>query len=126
MRAVNLCSGQGTGIRDVADDIPKPKIRIADWPILWRMLGTYGTAGINYFVLCLGDKSLAIKECALNLRAQRSDLTISPGWPVKVDDGAADSREAEWQIVLAETGLATQSRARLWNVSEWRARNCSG
>ena len=126
MRAVNLCSGQGTGIRDVADDIPKPKIRIGDWPILWQMLGTCGAAGINYLVLCLGDKSLAIKECFRNLRAQLSDLTISPGWPGKVDDGAADSPEAERQIVLAETGFAKQSRARLWNVSEWRARNCSG
>ena len=66
MRAVILCGRQGTGIRDVADDIPKPKMRIGDRPILWHMLGTYGTARINYFVLCLGDKSLAIKECFSN------------------------------------------------------------
>ena len=70
MKAVILCGGQGTRIRDVADDIPKPMIRIGDRPILWHIMRTYGAAGINDFVLCLGYKSWAIKEYFLNLRAQ--------------------------------------------------------
>ena len=37
MKAVILCGGQGTRIRDVADDIPKPMIRIGDRPILWQI-----------------------------------------------------------------------------------------
>ena len=118
MKAVILCGGQGTRIRDVADDIPKPMIRIGDRPILWHIMRTYGAVGINDFVLCLGYKSWAIKEYFLNLRAQLSDLTISPGRPGEVDYGAADFPEAAWQIVLAETGLASQTGARLWNVRD--------
>ena len=118
MKAVILCGGQGTRIRDVADDIPKPMIRIGERPILWHIMRTYGAAGINDFVLCLGYKSWAIKEYFLNLRAQLSDLTISPGHPGEVDYGMADFPEAAWQIVLAETGLASQTGARLWNVRD--------
>ena len=118
MKAVILCGGQGTRIRDVADDIPKPMIRIGDRPILWHIMRTYGAAGINDFVLCLGYKSWAIKEYFLNLRAQLADLTISPGRPGEVDYGTAEFTEAAWQIVLAETGLASQTGARLWNVRD--------
>ncbi len=34
MQVVILCGGQGTRIRDVADDIPKPMIPIGGRPIL--------------------------------------------------------------------------------------------
>jgi len=118
MKAVILCGGQGTRIRDVADDIPKPMIRIGDRPILWHIMRTYGAAGIDQFVLCLGYKSWAIKEYFLNLRAQLSDLTISPGRPGEVHYGQADFPEAAWQIVLAETGLASQTGARLWRARD--------
>ncbi|MEY4953695.1 MAG: Glucose-phosphate cytidylyltransferase [Pseudomonadota bacterium] len=118
MKAVILCGGQGTRIRDVADDIPKPMIRIGDRPILWHIMRTYGAVGIDQFVLCLGYKSWAIKEYFLNLRAQLSDLTISPGRPGEVHYGRADFPEAAWQIVLAETGLASQTGARLWRVRD--------
>jgi len=118
MKAVILCGGQGTRIRDVADDIPKPMIRIGDRPILWHIMRTYGAAGIDQFVLCLGYKSWAIKEYFLNLRAQLSDLTISPGSPGEVHYGQADFPEAAWQIVLAETGLASQTGARLWRARD--------
>lgn len=119
MKAVILCGGQGTRIRDVADDIPKPMIRIGERPILWHIMRTYGAAGINEFVLCLGYKSWAIKEYFLNLRAQLSDLTISPGRPGIVHYAKADFPEEAWQIVLAETGLASQTGARLWRVRDY-------
>lgn len=118
MKAVILCGGQGTRIRDVADDIPKPMIRIGERPILWHIMRTYGASGIDEFVLCLGYKSWAIKEYFLNLRAQLSDLTISSDRPGEVHYGKADFPEAAWQIVLAETGLASQTGARLWRVRD--------
>lgn len=121
MKAVILCGGQGTRIRDVADDIPKPMIRIGDRPILWHIMRTYGAAGIGQFVLCLGYKSWAIKEYFLNLRAQLSDLTISPGRPGEIAYGKADFPESAWQIVLAETGLNSQTGARLWRVRDYLA-----
>ena len=118
MKAVILCGGQGTRIRDVADDLPKPMIRIGERPILWHIMTTYAASGIADFVLCLGYKSWAIKEYFLNLRAQVSDLTIQPGRPGEIDFGPAAFPEHDWQIHLAETGLASQTGARLWRVRD--------
>ena len=115
MKAVILCGGQGTRIRDVADDLPKPMIRIGERPIVWHIMQTYAAAGIAEFVLCLGYKGWALKEYFLNLRAQVSDLTIAPGG---VSYGPAEFAEADWTIHLAETGLAAQTGARLWRVRD--------
>lgn len=121
MKAVILCGGQGTRIRDVADDIPKPMIRIGERPILWHIMKTYAASDVTEFVLCLGYKSWAIKEYFLNLRAQVADLTISPGGGISYGD--TPFPEAEWQIHLAETGLAAQTGARLWRVRDRLARD---
>jgi glucose-1-phosphate cytidylyltransferase len=115
MKSVILCGGQGTRIRDVADDLPKPMIRIGERPIVWHIMQTYAAAGIADFVLCLGYKGWALKEYFLNLRAQVSDLTIGPQG---VSYGPAEFPEAEWTIHLAETGLAAQTGARLWRVRD--------
>jgi glucose-1-phosphate cytidylyltransferase len=122
MKAVILCGGQGTRIRDVADDIPKPMIRIGERPILWHIMQTYAASGIDDFVLCLGYKSWAIKEYFLNLRAQVSDLTIRPGHPGQIDFGAASFPEEDWRIHLAETGIVAQTGARLWRIRDQLAR----
>jgi glucose-1-phosphate cytidylyltransferase len=118
MKAVILCGGQGTRIRDVADDIPKPMIRIGERPILWHIMRTYAASGVADFVLCLGYKGWAIKEYFLNLRAQVADLTIHPGRPGAVEFADADFPEADWRIHCAETGLAAQTGARLWRVRD--------
>jgi len=117
MKAVILCGGQGTRIRDVADDIPKPMIRIGERPILWHIMRIYAAARITDFVLCLGYRSWSIKEYFLNFHAQVADLTVCPGRPGEVEY-RGDFPERNWQIELAETGLAAQTGARLWRVRD--------
>lgn len=117
MKAVILCGGLGTRIRDVADDIPKPMIRIGERPIVWHIMRIYAAAQITDFVLCLGYKSWSIKEYFLNFHAQVADLTVCPGKPGEIDF-RGDFAERDWQIELVETGLATQTGARLWRVRD--------
>lgn len=118
MKAVILCGGQGTRIRDVADDIPKPMIRIGDRPILWHIMQLYAASRINRFVLCLGYKSWSIKEYFLNFHAQVADITVSPGKPGEVEFDAGDFPERDWRIELVETGLNSMTGARLWRVRD--------
>ncbi len=61
MKTVILCGGQGTRIRGVADNLPKPMIPIGELPILWHIMKTYAQAVHSEFVLCLGYKSDVIK-----------------------------------------------------------------
>src|SRR5215469_18627289 len=79
IKAVILCGGQGTRIRGVADDLPKPMIPIGNKPVLWHIMRLYSAHNINDFVLCLGYKGSAIKEYFLNYRALAYDLTVSLG-----------------------------------------------
>jgi glucose-1-phosphate cytidylyltransferase len=62
MQVVILCGGQGTRIRDVSADIPKPMISVGHQPILWHIMKGYAVHGITDFVLCLGYKSWVIKR----------------------------------------------------------------
>jgi glucose-1-phosphate cytidylyltransferase len=118
MKAVILCGGQGTRIRDVADDIPKPMIRIGDRPILWHIMQLYAASQIDRFVLCLGYKSWSIKEYFLNFHAQVADITVCPGRPGEAEFDAGHFPEQNWRIELVETGVNSMTGARLWRVRD--------
>jgi glucose-1-phosphate cytidylyltransferase len=118
MKSVILCGGQGTRIRDVADDIPKPMIRIGERPILWHIMRTYAAGGIEDFILCLGYKSWSIKEFFLNFHAVVANVTVRPGRPGELEFSNADFPERNWAIELVETGIAAQTGARLWRVRD--------
>jgi len=112
MKAVILCGGQGTRIRDVNEVVPKPMLPIGGKPIVWHIMKGYATCGIKDFVLCLGYKGWLIKEFFLNYRAMTFDVTVHLAHHAAVDlhDGQI---EEDWNVTLAETGESTQTGGRL-------------
>lgn len=70
IKAVILCGGQGTRIRGVADDLPKPMIPIGNMPILWHIMRLYSAHDVDEFVLCFGHKGSVIKDYFWNLLHQ--------------------------------------------------------
>ena len=56
MKTVILCGGKGLRIRDISDELPKPMIKIGDYPILYHIMNIYSKYNHNDFVLCLGYK----------------------------------------------------------------------
>lgn len=93
MKTVILCGGQGTRIRDVAADIPKPMIAIGDRPILWHIMKGYARWGHKDFVLCLGHKGEAIRAF----------------FRVNCEG---------WYVTLADTGLDALTGARVWRIRD--------
>lgn len=118
IKTVIFCGGYGTRIRDVADDVPKPLIRIGERPIVWHVMKIYAHYNIKDFVLCLGYKGWLIKEFFLNYHQFVSDITLSlsPEAPIQVHDSHP---EADWTITLAETGLDTHTAGRLVQVRKY-------
>ena len=57
IKAVILCGGQGTRIREASDSMPKPMLPIGGKPIVWHIMKMYAPDAITEFVLCLGYKS---------------------------------------------------------------------
>ncbi len=111
IKAVILCGGQGTRIRDANELLPKPMLPIGGKPIVWHIMKMYAAHGITEFVLCLGYKSWVIKEFFLNYRAMTNDLVVTLGKQHGVEiHGAA---EENWTVTLAETGEDTMTGGRV-------------
>lgn len=110
-KAVILCGGQGTRIREASESMPKPMLPIGGKPIVWHIMKMYAAHGINEFVLCLGYKGWVIKEFFLNYRAMTRDVTVQLGKHHSVElEGPA---EEEWKVILAETGEDTMTGGRV-------------
>lgn len=115
MKSVILCGGQGTRIRDVSSDVPKPMLPIGAKPILWHIMKGYAVAGHTDFVLCLGYKGHTIKEFFLNYQAFMSDFTITLGAEKSIEYHG-DRDEAGWRVTLADTGVSTMTGGRVSRI----------
>jgi len=120
MKVVILCGGQGTRIRGIADDLPKPMIPIGDLPILWHLMKSYARAGHRDFILCLGYKARVIKEFFLNYEAHTTDFTVTLGRD-KTIEYHGNHDQADWRVTLADTGLDAMTGARVKRIEEYVA-----
>ena len=112
MKAVILCGGQGTRIRDASESLPKALLPIGGKPIVWHIMKSYAQHGVREFVLCLGYKGWLIKEFFLNYRAATTDVTLTLGRHDSVEfSGRSD--EEDWRVTLAETGEDTMTGGRV-------------
>jgi glucose-1-phosphate cytidylyltransferase len=117
MQVVILCGGQGTRIRDVAEDLPKPMVGIGDRPILWHIMKGYAHHGFTDFVLCLGYKSWVIKRYFLDYHLAGADVSITlGGGDVRIE---ATPLEEQWRITLAETGLHAMTGCRVKRIEKY-------
>lgn len=117
MKAVILCGGQGTRIRDANESLPKPMLPIGGKPIVWHIMKGYAAHGIRDFVLCLGHKGWVIKEFFLNYRAMTTDLTVSLA---KHDSLTFHGNgQEDWNVTLAETGEETMTGGRVAAIRKY-------
>jgi len=118
MKAVILCGGLGTRIRDASEILPKPMLPIGERPILWHIMKGYSVHGIEEFVLCLGYKGWLIKEFFLNYKSFLSDITVHLGQDVPPDYRASRSLE-KWSVTLANTGDTTNTGGRVAAIRQY-------
>jgi len=118
MKVVILCGGQGTRIRSVAEDLPKPMVKVGNLPILWHIMKYYAHWNHNHFILCLGYKGDVIKDFFLNYQAHTSDFTISLANQREIDYHNSHS-EADWKVTLAETGQESMTGARVRRIKKY-------
>jgi glucose-1-phosphate cytidylyltransferase len=118
MKTVILCGGYGTRIRDVSDDLPKPMIPIGNFPILWHIMKYYSCYGHKEFVLCLGYKSLVIKDFFLNYSVRSNDITIVLGQENAINNKQRHDEDG-WSITMAETGINSMTGTRVKHIKNY-------
>ncbi len=118
MKAVILCGGQGTRIRDASELLPKPMLPIGGKPIVWHIMKSYARHGVREFVLCLGYKGWLIKEFFLNYRAMTTDVAVTLGRHGALEFMGRHDEE-DWKVILAETGEDTMTAGRVAAVRRY-------
>ena len=119
MKAIILCGGMGTRLREHTETRPKPMVEIGGYPILWHIMKLYAHHGIKEFILCLGYKSHVIKEYFLNYEALSSDFTIELGKSHQIMYHRATQIEENWKVTLVETGESANTGARVKRASKY-------
>ncbi len=118
MKVVLLCGGFGTRLREETEYRPKPLIEIGGRPIVWHIMKIYAYYGLRDFVLCLGYRGNMIKEYFLNYEAMNNDFSISLGRQNRITFHNAHD-EQDFQVTLADTGLATMTGGRIKRVQKY-------
>jgi len=118
IKAVILCGGQGTRLREETEYKPKPMVQIGGMPIVWHIMKIYSHYGIKDFVLCLGYKGEMIKEYFLHQELMSHDITIGlkKGGRI-VHDGNKETED--WNVTLADTGLNAMTGARVKRIERY-------
>ena len=118
MKAVVLCGGLGTRLREETEYRPKPMVEIGGRPILWHIMKMYAHHGFREFVLCLGYRGNMIKEYFLNYEAMSNDFTMCLGRQSQIRyHGNHD--EQGFAVTLADTGLNTMTGGRVKRIQKY-------
>ena len=118
LQAVILCGGQGTRIRAVAEDRPKPMVEIGNKPILWHIMKYYSTFGVRRFVLALGHQGDKIVDYFANYRLRHYDFTMNTRDSTArlFHDGDRSDLE-DWEVTILHTGEDTMTGGRIRRVA---------
>lgn len=114
MKAVILCGGKGTRMKEETEFRPKPLVYIGGKPILWHIMKIFSHYGVREFVLCLGYKGEMIKDYFLNYQKFSRDFSLDlKSGTVSVDPLARESDIEDWKITFVETGLESETGNRI-------------
>jgi len=116
MKAVILAGGLGTRLSEETDIKPKPMVEIGHKPILWHIMKSYSSHGINDFVICCGYKGYIIKEYFANYFLHMSDVTFDM---VNNEMEVHQKYVEPWRVTLVDTGEHSLTGGRLKRVDEY-------
>ncbi len=118
MRAVILAGGLGTRLREETEYRPKPMVEIGGKPILWHIMKSLSSQGINEFIICLGYKGDMIKDFFINYEARTHDISVRIG-ESKAIIQHPNSEIENWNVTLADTGQETMTGGRIHQIKKY-------
>lgn len=76
MKAVILCGGKGTRISEETKNIPKPMVKIGEYPIILHIINYYYSFGVKEYILTLGYLGKVIEDYFINTYPKFKKLNI--------------------------------------------------
>lgn len=117
MKAVILCGGKGTRMREETEYRPKPLVLVGGKPILWHIMKLYSSYNINDFILCVGYKGDMIKQYFMEMYWRNNDFTLHINENKYIEYHTKE--EESWNITIVDTGLETLTGGRLKQVEKY-------
>ncbi|MBB6624105.1 glucose-1-phosphate cytidylyltransferase [Clostridium gasigenes] len=117
MKAVILCGGKGTRMREETEYRPKPLVPVGGKPIIWHIMKTYSEYGINDFILCTGYKGDMIKQYFMDMYWRNNDFTIHMSGDQELEYHTEENEK--WNITIVDTGAETLTAGRLKAVEKY-------
>lgn len=117
MKAVILCGGKGTRMREETEYRPKPLVLIGGKPILWHIMKIYSKYGINDFILCTGYKGDMIKQYFMDMNWRNNNFTLHMNGKKEIEYHTEEHEN--WNITIVDTGLETMTAGRLKAVANY-------
>ena len=116
MKAVILAGGLGTRLSEETILKPKPLVDVGEMPIIWHIMKYYSHFGVKDFIICLGYKGYQIKNFFLNQSQLSGDININFK---KNNIKHLNKPKDDWNIILAETGLETNTAGRIKKIKKY-------
>ncbi|GHU14864.1 glucose-1-phosphate cytidylyltransferase [Alphaproteobacteria bacterium] len=110
MKVAIFAGGLGTRLGEETSVIPKPMIRIGEYPVIWHIMKIYSHFGFNDFVVLCGYKNEVVKDYFMNYYMNNSDITID------YEDNSVEihkKNSEKWKVTLVDTGINSMTGARL-------------
>ena len=114
MKAVILAGGLGTRLSEETLLKPKPMVEIGGKPIIWHIMKSYSSYGVNDFIICCGYKGYMIKEYFNSYH--NSDITYNLADNTQI---IHKNKAEQWKVTLIDTGELTMTGGRLKRVREY-------
>lgn len=114
--AVIFCGGKGSRLGEVTRGMmPKPMVKIGNFPIIWHLINFYRNQGVRHVILCTGHLHDQFNHWFSNLRLNlASSLKIEGGIPCYDESTDID----DLVIDLIYTGEDTMTASRLAQVRD--------
>ncbi len=110
MKTVILAGGLGTRLSEYTRAIPKPMVKIGNYPIIVHLMSHYLNYGHNEFILATGYKSEVFKKYFKNFKK------IGESFKCKI-------KSKNCNIIILDAGLKTLTGGRLKRVTKYLERN---
>ena len=111
MKAVILAGGLGTRLSEETLLKPKPMVEIGGKPIIWHIMKSYSSYGVNDFIICCGYKGYLIKEYFNSYH--NSDITYNLADNTQI---IHKNKAEQWKVTLIDTGELTMTGGRLKRI----------
>jgi glucose-1-phosphate cytidylyltransferase len=111
MIAVILAGGKGSRLNGFSETVPKPLVRIGEYPILYHVMMIFSKQGVKDFIILTGYKGSLISEYFYNFVPNLNNFTVNLRTGIHRNN--SNIEPPDWNVTILSSGEETMTGGRL-------------